>query len=182
MTCIVGYIDRQKRTIYMGGDSAGVAGLQLRIRKDPKVFIRKPFIIGYTSSFRMGQLLMADERFNIRRQKDQESDYEYMVSAFIPAIQKLFKDGGYLSVEKDVLSGGTFLVGYKDNLYEIEEDFQVAQYNEEYASCGCGANYALGSLYSSSGGIVERINQALQCAAYYSAGVRRPFKIIKMEY
>jgi len=34
----------------------------------------------------------------------------------------------------------------------------------------------------SAGGIVERINQALQCAAYYSAGVRRPFKIIKMEY
>jgi hypothetical protein len=40
MTCIVGYIDRQNKKIYMGGDSASVGGNTLRIRKDPKVFIR----------------------------------------------------------------------------------------------------------------------------------------------
>ena len=38
MTCIVGLLDANG-DIYMGGDSAGVGGLSLTIRKDPKVFI-----------------------------------------------------------------------------------------------------------------------------------------------
>ncbi len=55
MTCIVGVV--KDGVVYIGGDSAGVSGLRLIKRKDSKVFKRKGFIIGYTSSFRMGQLL-----------------------------------------------------------------------------------------------------------------------------
>ena len=182
MTCIVGFIDKENKKIYIGGDSAGSANYNIRTRKDPKVFIRDPFIIGFTSSFRMGQLLMSDERFSIRIQKQEESNYDYMVSAFIPAIQKLFKEGGFLESNKDVLSGGTFLIGYKGSLYEIEDDFQVAEYTEDYAACGCGEDYALGSLFTSSGNILERIKKALECAEYYSSGVRGPFNIIEIEY
>jgi len=58
MTCIVGLIDKESKKIYMGGDSAGVANYSLSVRKDPKVFKRYGFIFGFTSSFRMGQLLM----------------------------------------------------------------------------------------------------------------------------
>jgi hypothetical protein len=36
MTCIVGLVD--KGDVYIGGDSAGVAGLSLSIRADEKVF------------------------------------------------------------------------------------------------------------------------------------------------
>ena len=55
MTAIVAI--RQDNTVYMGGDSAGVAGLKITIRKDPKVFINGNFLMGFTTSFRMGQLL-----------------------------------------------------------------------------------------------------------------------------
>lgn len=180
MTCIVGFIDKENKKIYIGADSAGANSYYIRTRKDPKVFIRGPFIIGFTTSFRMGQLLMADERFNVRMQKATESNYEYMVTAFIPAIQKLFKDGGFLESKSDVLSGGTFLVGYNGSLFEIQDDFQVAEYTEEFAVCGCGESYALGSLFTSSGTITERITKALECAEYYSMGVRRPFNILQL--
>lgn len=53
MTCIVGYVT-PAREVVMGADSAGVAGYDLRIRRDVKVFHAGPFLIGYTSSFRMG--------------------------------------------------------------------------------------------------------------------------------
>ena len=182
MTCIVGYIDRENHKIIIGGDSAGISGLSLSHRKDPKVFIREPFIMGFTSSFRMGQLLMCDDRFSIRIQKPDESDYAYMISAFIPSIQKLFSDGGYLKENNNVKSGGTFIVGYKNNLYMIENDFQIAEYNEDYCVCGCGEDFALGSLFTSTGSAKERIETALKAAEYNSTGVSSPFKILELEY
>jgi len=167
----------------MGGDSAGVGSYNIRTHKDPKVFMRPPFIIGFTTSFRMGQLLMSDERFSIREQKKLESEYDYIVSAFIPAIQKLFEEGGFLKRSNEVKSGGTFILGYKDHLFTIDNDFQVAEFEEDYTACGCGEDYALGSLFSSSNDkIVDKIEQALKTAEYFSSGVRRPFKIIEMKY
>jgi hypothetical protein len=55
MTCIVGIVENGK--VYMGGDAAGVNGYSVRVRKDPKLFKVGEFLFGYTSSFRMGQLL-----------------------------------------------------------------------------------------------------------------------------
>ena len=52
MTCIVGLIDG--RRVWMGGDSAGVSGLDITVRADAKVFRNGDFLIGFTSSFRMG--------------------------------------------------------------------------------------------------------------------------------
>lgn len=186
MTCIVGLIDKEKREIIMGGDSAGTGGrLDIRIRKDPKVFVRGPFIMGFTSSFRMGQLLMSDERFTVRPQKGFESNYDYMVTSFVPAIQKLFADGGFLEEDNKVKSGGTFLVGYKDGLYCVESDFQVAEHLDDFNACGCGEDYAMGSLYATQGTGMEsseRVYAALDAAEYFSAGVRRPFNIHKLTF
>lgn len=52
MTCIIGFIKNKK--VYIGGDSAGVGGSHVTIRRDSKVFKNGNFIMGYTSSFRMG--------------------------------------------------------------------------------------------------------------------------------
>jgi len=74
MTCIVGLVD--DGAVYMGGDSAGVLGLSIEVRADEKVFylneksswrtrldprellkpVRHLVVMGFTSSFRMGQL------------------------------------------------------------------------------------------------------------------------------
>lgn len=182
MTCIVGIIDNDG-TIYMGGDSAGCAGNHIVLRKDPKVFMRDPFIFGFTSSFRMGQLLMCDNRFKIREQKKDEEDYSYMVDAFIPAIIDLFDKGGYLNKHDNEISGGTFLVGYKSRLYEIESDFQVGESLKNYSSVGCGRDIAIGNLFASekmniSSG--ERVLLALEAASEFSSWVSPPFNIIKL--
>ncbi len=95
MTCIVGFTKNNK--VYIGGDSAGVSGLNISIRKDPKVFKRGKFLIGYTSSFRMGQLLRFN--LNVRDQDESQSDYEYMCTDFIDSVRKCLKDGGYLNIE-----------------------------------------------------------------------------------
>lgn len=55
MTCIVGLVDQGN--VWIGGDSAGVGGYDLMLRADQKVFRNGDFLMGFTSSFRMGQLL-----------------------------------------------------------------------------------------------------------------------------
>src|SRR5574337_644834 len=120
MTCIVGLVD--KGNVYIGGDSAGVAGLSISIRNDEKVFTNGPFIMGFTTSFRMGQLLRY--KFNPPKQTVNMDDMKYMVTDFIDAVRKCFAENGYGKIPQgDNNEGGTFLVGYNGKLYAIHDDF-----------------------------------------------------------
>lgn len=174
MTCIVGVLD--KSGIYIGGDSAGVAGLDLRIRRDPKVFVRGEFIYGYTSSFRMGQLLRYS--FAAPDRSAKHSVHDYIYGPWIEAVRKCFKDGGYARTDSNVDSGGCFIVGYQGHLFAVESDFQVAEYPEGFAAVGCGADFALGTVHALAGAVDDPrrlVTRALETAEYFSAGVRRPF-------
>ena len=55
MTAIVGLV--QDGSVYIGADSAGVYGMSLTVRADTKVFRKKKYLFGFTTSFRMGQLI-----------------------------------------------------------------------------------------------------------------------------
>jgi len=186
MTCIVGYIDRANDTVHLGGDSAGVAGLSITIRKDPKVFKNGPFIMGFTTSFRMGQLLMSS-KFKPPKQKKSQNDYEFMVTDFIDEVRRCFKDGGYIQKFDDGdEKGGTFLVGYKGELYEIDSDFQVGIPADEYSSVGCGEDLAKGAMFTLSqleiDGITpeEILGTALNAASHFSGGVEPPYTHVAM--
>lgn len=178
MTCIIGLVD--KGSVYMGGDSAGVSGLSISVRSDEKVFTNGPFLMGFTSSFRMGQLLRY--KFTCPQQTVDQDDMTYMVVTFVDAVRELFADNGYGSMgDKSPNKGGTFLVGYKGTLYTIDSDFQVGKVELQYDSVGCGSDIALGSLFTSSGKKPEvRIQLALEAAAKFSAGVVAPFTLLKL--
>ena len=51
MTCIVGLVENG--VVYIGGDSSGVGGWNLMLRKDRKVFRVGEALLGFTSSFRL---------------------------------------------------------------------------------------------------------------------------------
>lgn len=178
MTCIVGYLDKKTKKVTIGGDSAGVAGLDITIRKDEKVFKVGDFIFGCTSSFRMIQLL----RFSFKPPEIKSKNiYEYMCTDFINAVRECFKNGGYLQKYSDGdEKGGTFLVAYKNRLFRIENDFQVAESLNGIDAVGCGANYALGSLYILTKQNLtpkEKVLKSLETASFFSAGVSKPFVI-----
>lgn len=179
MTCIVGLVDNGN--VYLGGDSAGVAGLSISIRADEKVFVNGPFIMGFTTSFRMGQLLRY--KFVAPIQQTDQTDMAYMVTDFIDSLRKTFGNNGFGKLhEKDNNEGGTFLVGYNGVLYTIQEDFQVGVPHLQYDSVGCGSDLALGSLYSSKDKKpMERLKLALEAATQFNAGVSPPYHYVKQE-
>jgi hypothetical protein len=177
MTAIVGLVD--KGTVYIGGDSAGVGGMSLTVRNDSKVFRTGPFVMGFTTSFRMGQLL----RYSLQVPRLPENPRKieaFMVTEFIPAVRRTLKDGGWATKEKEQEAGGTFLVGVGGRLFQINSDYQVGEASIGYDAVGCGEDLALGALFAS--GHVRnprnRVRLALRAAERFSAGVRGPFKVV----
>ncbi len=176
MTAIAGVTENGR--VWIGGDSAGVGGYSLSLRADPKVFKLGEFLIGYTSSFRMAQIIRYHTAFG--KPTEGQDAFEYMVMIFVPAIRKTLKDYGYLATKDNRESAGTFLVGWRGKLYCIESDLQVGENQLPYAACGCGCDLVLGSLHTTAQFELspkERIKLALDAAESFSAGVRRPFVI-----
>lgn len=184
MTCIVGLV--HKGVTYIGADSLGSNGYSKTVRKDRKVFKLKDtsdVILGYTSSFRMGQILMyasglidVKDKLNI--------NHEYLVTKFIPNVINLFEKNGYGRNNSGEKSGGTFLMGYNDKLYKIESDYQVGEPSLQYDACGSGEDFALGSLHSTEGSNLlpeERVLFALRASSEFSIGVQAPFYILNTE-
>lgn len=175
MTCIVGLT--HPGGVVIGGDSAGVAGLDLTVRADRKVFRNGDFLMGFTSSFRMGQLLAY--KLVPPTPREGHDTMRYLVTDYIDAVRDCLKAGGFARSDNSVESGGVFLVGYAGRLFQVASDYQVGESAHGYDACGCGESFALGALHANRNNPdpVARVMEALEAAEAFSAGVRRPFVI-----
>lgn len=178
MTAIVAIVENGR--IWMGGDSAGSNAHMISDRKDEKVFVKGKFIFGGCGSFRMLQILKWS--FKPPVQKKTMSDEEYMMTVFVNALRKCFIEQGYGKIlpGMDHKHQSQFMVGYKENLYCIQGDFQVSMLHDNFYAIGSGDDTCIGSLFSTKKKPVEtRLKLALAAAEYRNVGVRRPF-IIKV--
>lgn len=180
MTCIVGIEHEGK--VYLGGDSAGVAGSHITMREDTKVFVNGPMIFGFTSSFRMGQIIQYS--LSIPAQPKGQSDFAYLCTTFIEALYTTLELKGYGCLSGGRKQGGQFLLGYKGKLYIIDSDYQVARHKDKHAAVGSGCYFALGSLYTTSASTSlrpeARVAYALDAASHYSTEVSRPYSILSL--
>lgn len=174
MTCIVGLAHEGK--VWIGGDSAGVAGMSTVARADGKVFTVGELVMGFTTSFRMGQLL----RYSllVEEQRPSQDDHEYLCTTFVDSVRLCLQTGGFARKQDEVEIGGTFLVGYRGSLYSIEDDYQVGQPQAPFHAVGCGDELALGAMHATDGQPPrERITTALKAAERFSGGVCAPFTV-----
>jgi hypothetical protein len=180
MTCIVGV--QQDGKVWIGGDSAGVSGYSITARGDDKVFTRDGYAFGFTTSFRMGQILRYDAELPDPDDDLAKTDPDaFLVSWFIPAVRTALTEGGYTTIRNSSESGGTFLLGMRGRLYSIESDFQIGRSRDNYMAVGCGDDLALGSLHTTSCIIHRpeaRVMFALEAATHHSAGVAAPYTVV----
>lgn len=172
MTAIVGLA--QSGAVFIGGDSAGVSGLDLSVRADAKVFRKRGYLFGFTTSFRMGQLI----RYSLNLPKPKGDLDAFMATRFIDALRGCLKAGGWARKDAEREEGGTFLVGVRGQLFTVYDDYQVAKAADGFAAVGCGDQVALGALYATAGTGLKprrRVRIALAAAERFSAGVRGPF-------
>ena len=177
MTAIAGFTNGT--TVWIGGDAAGSNGHDIECRSDPKVFKNGEMVMGFTTSFRMGQILQY--QLTPPTPYEGENGMTYMVKRFIPAVKQALRHHGFETCSEGRDRGGTFLVGYRGVLYEIQSDYQVARCLEPYHACGSGHALIRGAFYALDGRKMTpeaRITVALEAAEKFSAGVRAPFTII----
>lgn len=178
MTCIVGL--ETEDGVLMAGDSAAVGDGDRYATRLTKVFRRGAFLIGYTTSFRMGQLLQY--RLLVEPQDDEQTDLEYMATTFIDAVRACLKEGGFAKVENEQEQGGSFLVGYAGKLYSVASDFQVNSSRDGYLAIGSGEYVALGCIWSNLGQLGDRkaspdaiVISALEAAEHFNNYVYPPY-------
>jgi 20S proteasome alpha/beta subunit len=181
MTCIVAVKHNGK--VHLGSESAGASGYLCRSRADAKVFKLKQMIFGFTSSFRMGQILRYS--FSIPQKPEKMTDIAFMNTVFLDSLRECLKIKGFCKIENGVESADTFIVGYNGQMYVIHDDYQVEEPFEDYACVGCGAEIALGAL-SSTYSLMPKVKPklaitlALNAACQYSAYCRPPFNIVSI--
>ena len=178
MTCIVGVVDKGK--VYIGADSAALSGWDLCTREDRKVFVNNGFAMGFTTSFRMGQLLA--HALKPPQIKPRDNLMRFMSVDFVNAARECLKGGGWASKQNETEKGGDFLVGYKGRLFFISSDYQVAESDVGFHAIGCGSGQAIGVLHVLRPKAEPRkaVLAALTIAEKCSGGVRAPFHIVSV--
>jgi len=173
MTCVVGL--EHKGKVYMGADSAAYESSMIWPSRLDKVFHVEAFLIGYTESFRFGQLL----RYHLKvpKQTKTTTDLEYLVIQFIPKVQAVLSEGGFSPDSDSKGDCGKCLLGYRGTLYLIDEDFQVNTSHHGYTAIGAGEEYAMGSLFSTAGSPTSRVMGALEAAVAFSPQVSAPCRV-----
>lgn len=169
MTCVVAL--RHDGVIYMGCDSAGVGGYSRSNRLDPKIYRVGEMLIGFTTSFRMGQLLgysLTLPRPTWRR----PSSTPCAIASRPAAGRRKTRTWSAAAISSSPTRAASS---------RSKGDYQVAENAEPYNAVGCGFDLALGSLFTSgrvaNASARERVEEALQAAAAFSAGVYPPFRI-----
>jgi ATP-dependent protease HslVU (ClpYQ) peptidase subunit len=179
MTCVIGLVEHDG-TIYFGADSAVSGSYQLTIQKDQKVFFVEDFLIGCTGSARMRQLL---HHALVPPKYTPGHDVEkYIVTAFVDAVRKCLKDGGFAQKEEEQEKGGDFLVGFRGRLFYIDSDYQLIEPLDGYGAIGSGDDVALGVLFATRDLDMlpqQRIELALKAAEHHTTEVRAPFTLLQ---
>lgn len=182
MTCIVGIKDGKTGEIYLGGDSAAVYGDYIRTRSDPKVFRIGEYLLGFTSSFRMGQILRHWTKIpTFKKGSDPDAHIIQIIDEVFMGVMQKHK---FAEEDKKALKGGTFLIGWKYHLYLIESDFQYGRTHDDYMVCGSGTYTASGSLHATGLSRMaprKRVRRALEAASHHDWAIRAPFTILSTE-
>ncbi len=150
MTCIVGMEFEGK--VLLAGDIQGTGGNNKIIHTQAKVFRRNGIVIGYTTSYRFGQLLEHVLPDPVPPEKDTEI-YRWLVTVLIPNIRKVMKEELGLQADDDgsgyKIPGGEALIGVRSQLWYLQDDFSVLRSVEGFSAVGSGYEYALGSISTS---------------------------------
>lgn len=169
MTIIVGVVDAKTGEVHIAADTMASDGWNGQLRVDKKVFVAHGIGYGFTSSYRMGQILQyhSEEVVDELRQTD---TFGYVVKCLVPMWRRILTEHGFTKVEMGRESFGTFVVGIDGHVFTIDNDFQVGERVDGFAAVGCGCEYAMGSLFSSGAIGLSLAQEAVEAAKYYSTG------------
>jgi ATP-dependent protease HslVU (ClpYQ) peptidase subunit len=174
MTCIAGLV--QSGHVYLASDSLGTDAVFSAFHsRQSKLFRAGEFVMGFSGSFRAGQLIQY--KFKPPQVPEHDDIHGYLCTDFVDEMKRCL-DGIALDAEET-----EFLVGGFGRLFKIGADFSVSETHCGYAACGSGEDLALGALYVLNNrhveeyehedfkGPIERLGGAISAATEHNAAV-----------
>lgn len=174
MTCIVGVADGT--TVHMGADSMITHAWTKSTYLEGKIWRAGEMLFGGCGQIRPLQVIR--HHLTIPQQADTQDTDEYLVATLVPAVMEVLHQQAQLTKSGGIRGGGSFMLGYRGELYSIGCDMCVTRYADGYGADGSGTEVALGSLFSSKKlATKQRLTLALEAASYHGIGVGAPFQI-----
>lgn len=97
--------------------------------------------------------------------------YKFMINKFIPSMRKAHEETGYTLKDDE---GAVFIVGLKNKLFYVCEDYSVLRTNTKTYGIGTGANWAVGALLAGA-----TIPQAMNIAIKLDINSGGPIQVVK---
>jgi ATP-dependent protease HslVU (ClpYQ) peptidase subunit len=174
MTCIIGL--KRDGKVYLGADSLYLDGWNIVRNPNPKIFRVGNMLIGTSGNLRVSDII----QYNLDPDKMHDVGYipaNYIAEEVIPEMRACLTEHGAMSLMPD----SAIMVAYRGCLFIIGEDFSLSEI-AEYEAIGAGAKYALGYMYAIEDhigliGVEQAMENALACAAYFSASVAGPWVV-----
>lgn len=142
MTCIIAL--KENNNIFIGADSLGTSDSFIYNRADSKIIRNGEFLIGVAGSIRTRQIL---QYMNFPKCNDWDIE-KYMCTNFIDSIRNSIYNVGNMQ-ERDGIQftdDSDIIVIFRDRIFKIEVDFQVAWNQEPYMIIGSGTQVATGAM------------------------------------
>lgn len=174
-TCIVGIV--HGASVWIGCDSMASGEYVKAPLVAPKVFRVGDMLIGVCGTVRGRDVI--EFAGTPDRPESMTGDREYLIRTYVPHLRQAMKESGMLSIDDGIEEYyGAMLIGYRERLYVLDSDFSIMEH--ERWAVGSGSEYALGSLFSTTGDPQKRIRQALNAAVEFSPTCGPPFHIEKL--
>ena len=144
MTLIIGLVHDGQA--YLAGDTAASNGHTYQHTVQPKVFKNGGLLFGYTTSFRMGQLL--EHNLSVPARTVGQELLPWLVCGLVPAVRGCLSQGGFAQNCSGNERGGNFLIVAEERIFEMQAEYSVLERTDGYAAVGSGEDYALASLHT----------------------------------
>lgn len=179
MTLIAAQMDKTG-IVWMAADSLGSNSNGDRyIRKDKKIFKKDGYLIGYTSSYRMGQII--EHKAKLPELPLNNRGNIHIVKV-IDAIAESLYNNNYTMEKDNRHYGGEFIIGWHGRLYCIQSDFQYSTTAINYMCCGAGEDFGLGALHTAQklkgSNEIEALLYAMRAGTKHNCFVAPPFIVM----
>jgi hypothetical protein len=124
--------------VIIQGDKNGFSGWgEVSRRHDAKVFIKGAWGIGFTTSYRMGQILRDKLTGDIAK-----GGMEAAAFALVEEARAELEKNHYSKLENNQAEGGTWIATEGSHIICIQDDYAYNVVADDYCCVGCGARYA----------------------------------------
>lgn len=139
MTCIAAIIDKDG-VGHIACDSLGSNPRTKNTYINQKIFTVGDMLIGFTSSYRMGQILQY--RLELPVAAVGQSLEQWLHTDFVDAVRATLTQNGFMHVENNEEAAGTFLIVVSGRIFTVQDDLSILESVDNFEACGSGEDYA----------------------------------------